>query len=402
MTVNGDGLEVALLTGGGDKPYAIGMATSLLEQGVRVDFIGSDDLLVPELVSESRLHFFNLRGDQNPKAPWFEKLTRVTVYYAKLLHYAIVGRPRVFHILWNNKFELLDRTLLLLFYRLMRRRVVLTVHNVNIRARDGNDGPLNRLTLRIQYALADHLFVHTQRMRSELDADFRVAPRKISVIPFGINSTIPISAMSRVDARRQLGLASSDRVVLFFGNIARYKGLEYLIEAMGIVVRTMPECRLVIAGRTKGDDTYWPALRQRIDELGLQEHVLCRIEYVPDSETERYFKAADVLALPYTFVFQSGVMFLAYNFGLPVIASNVGSLKEEVIDGVTGYICTPRDPGDIARKIVQYFESDLFRDLHTQRLRIRKFASERYSWSSVGEATREVYARLLGETTAKI
>ncbi len=258
----------------------------------------------------------------------------------------------------------------------MGRRIVLTVHNVNARARDGNDGPLNRLTLRIQYALADHLFVHTERMRSELETDFRVARRKVTVIPFGINDTVPATALTRADARRQLGIAPSDKVVLFYGNISPYKGLEYLIEAVGLVVGAMPECRLVIAGRVKGPELYWSSLERRIEELGLRRHVLTRIEFVPDAETEWYFKAADVLALPYTFVFQSGVMFLAYSFGLPVIASDVGTLREDVSEGATGLVCAPRDHVDLANKIRDYFQSDLYSGLESHRSRIRQWAVE--------------------------
>ena len=63
------------------------------------------------------------------------------------------------------------------------------------------------------------------------------------------------------------------------------------------------------------------------------DRVIAKIEYVPDEETELYFKAADVLILPYTHVFQSGVLFLGYSFGLPAIAADVGSLKEEIIEG---------------------------------------------------------------------
>lgn len=393
-------LEVALLTGGGDRPYAVGLATSLVSQGMSVDFIGSDDLAVPELVKQPRLRFLNLRGDQSANAPLIRKVVRVVIYYAKLLWYSATARPRVFHILWNNKLEFLDRTLLLLYYRLLGRRIVLTVHNVNVRARDKNDSVLNRLTLRIQYKLVDHLFVHTPRMQRELETDFDVAPRKISVIPFGINSTVPDTPLTPTEARQQLGLASSNRVVLFFGNIAPYKGLEYLVEAMALTVQRMPEIRLVIAGRVKGSEAYWSALERRIEELGLRPYVLSRIEFVPDAETEWYFKAADVLALPYTFVFQSGVMFLAYNFGLPVIASDVGALKDEVIEGVTGFVCAPMDSADLARKIERYFDSDLYSSLDSSRANIRKVAADRYSWSVVGATTRQVYTDLLTPVSA--
>jgi glycosyltransferase involved in cell wall biosynthesis len=72
------------------------------------------------------------------------------------------------------------------------------------------------------------------------------------------------------------------------------------------------------------------------------DRIIQRIEYVPDEQTELFFKAADVLVLPYTHIFQSGVLFLGYSFGLPVIATDVGSLKLEIVGGDTGFVCQPK------------------------------------------------------------
>jgi D-inositol-3-phosphate glycosyltransferase len=114
-----------------------------------------------------------------------------------------------------------------------------------------------------------------------------------------------------------------------------------------------------------------------------------------DDQTESYFKAADVLVLPYRHIFQSGVLFLAYNFGLPVIAADVGSLRESVVEGATGYIFRPSDSIDLARKIEAYFSSRLFRELESRRQEIRDHANKKYSWTQVGKVTRNVYETLL-------
>jgi glycosyltransferase involved in cell wall biosynthesis len=116
---------------------------------------------------------------------------------------------------------------------------------------------------------------------------------------------------------------------------------------------------------------------------------------VPDQETELYFKAADVLMLPYTHIFQSGVLFLSYSFGLPVIASDAGSLEEEVVKGKTGFTHEARNSVAIARAIRAYFGSDLYQNLDRNRAVIRDYATERYSWDKVGAITTNVYAGLL-------
>jgi glycosyltransferase involved in cell wall biosynthesis len=393
--------QVAIFTGGGDRPYAIGLASSLLSAGVRFDFIGSDDLETPALRDDARVRFLNLRGDQAPNASLINKISRITKYYLRLLRYAAIAEPAIFHILWNNKLELVDRTLLALYYRLLRKRIVLTVHNVNMAKRDGNDGLINRLTLWVQYRLADHLFVHTPQMKAELTDEFGVPATKVSVIPFGLNSTVPDTALTSSMARKRLGLDEAAKTVLFFGNIAPYKGLEYLVEAIGMVGRSLPDCHLIIAGRPKGSEAYWPSIERRIEDLGLGSKVTRQIGYVPDVDTETYFKAADVLVLPYTHVFQSGVLSLAYNFGLPVIATNVGSLKDDIVEGMTGFVCEPRDPESIAKTLEHHFASPLYSELDARRSEIRRFASERYSWTTVAAITTSIYGATLARTTSR-
>jgi len=388
-------LVVALLTGGGDKPYALGMAAALSSVGIRVDFIGSDDLNVPEVVGNPRVNFLNLRGDQRSEASPIAKMRRILRYYVRLIGYAATAKPKLFHILWNNKFQLFDRTLLMLYYKLLGKKIVLTAHNVNAGKRDSNDSWLNRFSLKIQYNLSNHVFVHTNGMKQELISDFRIPAGKVSVIPFGINNTVPSTSLSSAQARRQLSISEGDKTLLFFGNIAPYKGLEYLISAFTELSSKDRSYRLIIVGKPKGSEGYWKQIHQEIARGGIRDRVIERIEYIPDEETELFFKAADVLILPYNHVFQSGVLFLGYGFGLPAIASDVGTLKEEIIEGQTGFVFKPQDSSDLASKVDEYFKSELFRNLETQRAEIKAYANERYSWDKVAAVTTSVYSRLL-------
>src|SRR5205814_6504204 len=193
--------------------------------------IGSDELNVEEVINDPLVRFLNLRGDQSPAANPVAKVRRVLMYYARLIAYARTAKPKLFHLLWNNKFELFDRTALMAYYKLLGKQIVFTAHNVNAGKRDLNDSWLNRLSLKIQYQLLDHIFVHTDAMKSELVSEFQIPERKVSVIPFGINNTVAKTTLSREEARQQLGIDPKDKTMLFFGNIAPYKGLEYLVDA---------------------------------------------------------------------------------------------------------------------------------------------------------------------------
>lgn len=391
--------SVALLTGGGDRPYALGLALSLAEHGVALDFIGSDHLESPELRAHPRIRFFNLRGDARPDAPLLEKVTRVMRFYVRLFRYVVGTEHKILHILWNNRLEYLDRTLLLSLYRWLGKRVVFTVHNVNTAERDNRDHAINRATLRLQYRRMDHLFVHTELMKRQLLEEFGVPERRISVIPFGINETVPNTTLEPAEARRRLGVGETDPCVLFFGNIAPYKGVEYLVRAVARARVKLPSLRLVIAGRTKGSEAYWRAVQSEIQQLNMRANVIERIEYIPDEEIETYFKAADVLVLPYSRVFQSGVLFLGYNFGLPIVASDIASFRDDIVEGETGYVFAPNDADALAATLQHYFESSLYRSLEQRRPQIRRFAAERYSWRQVAKITADVYRNLQQQPT---
>jgi len=388
-------VAVSLLTGGADQPYAFGLATALIANGAALDLIGNDELDRPAFHGKPGTTFLNLRGDQRPNASFVRKVFRVVLYYTRLLRYAAKAKPVIFHILWNNKFESFDRTILMLYYRSLGKRIVLTVHNVNAGKRDCNDSLLNRLTLGVQYRLADHIFVHTEKMKSELVAEIAPKGRGVSVIPFGINNAVPNTSLTPAEARKRLGIDRQDKALLFFGNIAPYKGLEYLVSAFRQLLAGCEDYRLIIAGRPKNCEKYWAPLRDALRKDVDTGRALLRADFIPDEETEIYFKAADLFVLPYRHIYQSGVLFLGYSFGLPVVAADVGSLKDDIVEGQTGFLFRPEDSVDLANVIHRYFASPLFAELGRRRREIREFVVARNSWDVVAQSTMRVYADLL-------
>jgi glycosyltransferase involved in cell wall biosynthesis len=388
-------IAVTVFTGGFDRPYALGLVTALATKNIFVEVIGTDQMDFPEWHISPLISFRNLQGNKREHARVREKLWRVLRYYARLVRYAATSHSKIFHILWNAEFQLFDRTALMLYYKILGKRVVLTVHNVNAGKRDSNDSWLNRLTLRTQYQLANHIFVHTEKMKQELLEDFGQTEEAVSVIPFGMNNTIPQTQLTIREAKRQLGIRDEERTILFFGAIRPYKGLSFLATAFRRLATEDARYRLVIAGNPrKGCEDYVSAVQREIDDNGLHARVVWRLEYIPDEETELYFKVADVVALPYTHVFQSGVLFLAYSFGLPVIATDVGSFRHDIVEGESGYLCKACDAADLANAIARYFDSDLYRNLGWWRDRIRERANQTHSWDTISDVIRSKYLEL--------
>jgi glycosyltransferase involved in cell wall biosynthesis len=394
-------IEIGLLTGCQDRPYAFGLAMALLDRGVRLDMLGSDGEDSPELHTTPNVRFLNLRGNPKEHTGFITKLSRLTMYYARLMRYAARRDPKILHILWNNKFELFDRTILMLYYKMLGKKIALTTHNVNQARRDAKDSLLNRLTLRTQYRLCDHLFVHTGKMKDELCQDFGVPENAVTIIRHPINNAFPNTDLAPAEAKQRLGLAANEKAVLFFGRLRPYKGLEHLLAAFHLLVAKDANYRLIIASEPKkGSETYRDEIQETLKREFERGQIIPRIQFIPDDEVELYLKAADVLVLPYKEIFQSGVLFLAYSFGLPVVATDVGSFGEEIVEGRTGFLCPPGEPAELAKTLETYFASELYRNLKVNRQELKAYADANHSWNAVAELTRKAYAKMLGKASS--
>ncbi|UCF30271.1 MAG: glycosyltransferase family 4 protein [bacterium] len=378
---------------GGDIYYELGLVQGLLNNGLSVEVIGNNAMQQSEVMDHPRVSFHNLRQDQNPQAPLFEKFTRIMKFYWRLIRYALSTESRIFHIQWLNKFLFFDRIVLNLYYKMLGKKLVFTAHNVDPKERDGNNSTYNRITLKGMYRICDHIIVHTPKMKEQLMDWFDVRSEKVSVVPYGINDMVPKSDMSPEDARHVLKIHPETKTLLFFGFIAPYKGLDILISALPRIKEELGDIRLIIAGNIKNPkaNPYWIKIDGMIEENGLGSTLTKDIRFIEDDDIETYFKAADVLILPYRYIFQSGILFLSLNFGLPVIATRVGSLEDFVDEGRTGFMCEPEDPILLSDCIIKYFESDLYRDLAQNRVRIFDYASDRYSWDRIGGITASIY-----------
>lgn len=181
--------------------------------------------------------------------------------------------------------------------------------------------------------------------------------------------------------------------ILFFGNIRAYKGLDVLIDAFARVRREL-EAELVVAGEFYGDPR---PLKERVRALGLDGAVSWTGGYVPNREVPALFRRAHVVALPYRSATQSGIVPLAYQFGVPVIASDVGGLSEVVLDGRTGLLFPPGDSGRLAHLLVDYFRRDLRRRFQPHILEFKRKLGWDRAAGSILELARSLGAKESGD-----
>lgn len=167
---------------------------------------------------------------------------------------------------------------------------------------------------------------------------------------FAAGSARPDHELSLQSSRTNMRISNDKLVLLFFGFVRPYKGLDLLIHAMPIV-RERLDAYLLIVGE------FWEG-RARFDEmiaeLGLAENVRLIDGYIPDDEVGLYFSAADIVVLPYREATQSGVIQIAYAFRKPVITTDVGGLPEVVEDGRTGYVVPKDSPEAIANAVLRF------------------------------------------------
>jgi glycosyltransferase involved in cell wall biosynthesis len=248
-------------------------------------------------------------------------------------------------------------------------RVVLVCDNLVPHEKRPLDGALTRWMLRN----SDGYLVMSEQVEGDLDRLKPGAPRRRVDHP--LYAQFDRGRHTRESARAALGLDGD--VVLFFGYVRAYKGLDTLLAAWP-AVRARRPATLVVAGEFYDDEAPY---RRLAEAAGDSVRLLAR--YVPDAEVEALFKAADVAVLPYRSATQSGVTHVAYALGLPVITTRVGGLAETVVPGETGLVVPPEDPPALAEAIVDFFAAGLAPRLRAGVERVRSANS----WEALARET---------------
>lgn len=180
--------------------------------------------------------------------------------------------------------------------------------------------------------------------------------------------------ITREEALKKLGIQPNKKVLLFFGLIRDYKGLDVLVESLK---QLDDSYHLVIAGECYGDRSKYDAL---ISAHQLGDRITFHERYIPDSEVATYFSAADLCVLPYRSATQSGITMVSMHFNTPVLATRVGGLGETIVNGETGILVESADPSLVAAGIERYFDTMRPTEVHSLIGEVKK----RLSWEEFG------------------
>ena len=251
-------------------------------------------------------------------------------------------------------------------------RIIAITDNVIPHEKRLGDGPFTRYFLKS----CDAFITMSENVMNDLRQFEKTKPAQLVRHPLYDNFGEPVS---KEEARQKLGIDTNARIVLFFGFIRKYKGLDILFEAMSLLkqqtTNNKPQTiKLLVAGEFYEDAK---TFQEQIKRLGIEDSLILRTDFIPDSEVKYYLCAADVVIQPYRNATQSGVTPLAYHFEKPMIVTNVGSLPALVPHEKVGLVCEP-EPASLAAAITRYFE--LGEQYFIPHLRTEK---EKYSWQKL-------------------
>lgn len=265
--------------------------------------------------------------------------------------------------------------------KLLRREKILFVcHNVFPHERFPLDRLLTKWTLGCgRYFITQSKMDARDLLSVKHDAVYRVTPHPT----YGMFCK---QGMSMQKAREQLQIDQGQRALLFFGFVRKYKGLQYLLEAMKLLKERDFKVQLWVVGDFGEDkDEYVEQIRRF--EIGDQVQMV--EGYVPDDEVEKYFAASDLVVLPYLSATQSGIVQIAFGFEKPVLVTEVGGLPDVVTNGKTGYVVEPRSAEMIAEAIMDYYINNR-REAFVSQIEKEK---DRFSWKTFVDTMMEMVRR---------
>jgi D-inositol-3-phosphate glycosyltransferase len=291
---------------------------------------------------------------------------------ADIIHYQFFRRERI---------ECLYFPLL----RLIHNHVFFTAHNILPHEHNAIDYYLRSLV----YKFATNIIVHTNGSKDRLLKMFNVNPDKVAIVPaVKPTSGVRNSNVTRTAAREWLHLTPDEKVLLFFGFIREYKGLDLLLEAFDIAREHIDDLKLIVAGKPQTPELL-ERYQAQIRQMKHGDSVLFKAEFISNEDVDYYFRAADALAVPYKRIDLSGVLQEAFAYSLPVLATNVGNFKEVIQPGINGYITETNTSEEFAHIIKLTFQ-----DMGIlEKMGKAAFAIDQNypSWEKIGMLTSELY-----------
>lgn len=328
-----------------NNKYTFSLAKSLRKEGADLRVCGIED---DDVSSFSMVPFINVFLNYSKGNNLFKKIVLYKKSWDRIVEYCTGNSIDIIHVQWYI-FSPLDW----IYHRHLKKRgikIVTTIHDLL---------PFNKKIYDFYfhkkiYSQADMVINQAKVNEECLIKDFGVNANKIIYIPHGHYMDYAEPA-TQEESRKFLKLESNKKIILFFGQIKKVKGVDVLIKAMKQVVDKHEDVLCVIAGKVWKDD--FSIYQNLINQLGIQQYFRTDIHYIEDSNIKYYFNAADIVVFPYRQIYQSGCILLAYAYGKPVIATSEGEFLTVVKDKETGLLVPSGDDSALSDAIEYYLNN---------------------------------------------
>ncbi len=319
--------------------YTFPLANSLVKNGIDVRLV-IDQKQEKENCECERIRLFNTDEKGIGK---LSKLKNYVTSYMKIGSMLQNEPYDVLHTEWYS-ISPIDYHFIKKYKKKYHFKYVATVHDILPFNQKFYDMSFHRKL----YGVADSIILQAPANVDRFSKLFPEYSYKTRMIPHG-HMLDYINIQDKAESRKHLGLPNEKKILLFFGQIKKVKGVDILLKAMLKVVKEYDDLMLVIAGSVQYLD--FDECQSILDSGKLGDQIRADIKYIPDADVKYYYSACDACVLPYTDVYQSGVIQLAYGYKKPVIASDLPAFTQFVIEGKTGYVAKAGDVDSLAKTI---------------------------------------------------
>lgn len=313
-----------------------------------------------KLVNLSKFYVF-----KNPSKHAYEP--KAFVYWSKLFKFIKRGEYDVVHMTYLPSF-------LNVFPCFIKRKLVFTIHDPL--PHSSASYKMDRYNRIAAFRRYQNFILLNTAQREEFINFYHLNKKDVSIFES------KLSSYDYLHMYQNEPLSEDSPYILFFGNIQKYKGLEYLFEAMSVVYQSNPEVKLIVAGR----GNYYFDL-DKYKKLGCYD---IRNSFINDDELASLVKNSLFVVVPYVDATQSGVVMTAYAFSKPCVATNVGGLPEMVIDGEYGFIVPPRDSNELAKAINNLLNNRILLDTFSNNI-YRDYQEGCKSWKQISKGMMSIY-----------
>ena len=362
--------------------YSLFLCNELANQGVDISLVITEDR---DISITTSFNLFRLMPSKNQSK---SKLLKVLIFPIYLLKVLVLIFKEKFTIVHYQFFRLKSiESLFCIFLKKLNIRIIHTAHEVLLPGENKLEIFFNKLI----YKYSDALLVHSKVNKAAICNSYKVDPKKIFVVPHGsFNFYDKSSEITSEKARVELGISQNKIVLLYFGFIKPYKGLDILLTCFEEWKEN--NLTLIIAGDVESNQLK-DELLLRLKRVPKNLSILTDLNFIEPSKIPIYFNAADMVVLPYKKITHSGVLHLAYSFAKPVLATKVGDFEESIDNFKSGLLVNPDDISDLSKALKKITSGEL--DLKSMGEYAKKINDERYSWENSANGLIEIYKSLV-------